>query len=688
MHAMRWAVILALFPLSVTAQEFLQPETLFEFKRIGEHAVSPDGKTLIFTATQYSIEENKGNADLYSIPVTGGTAVPLTSSSYSESNPRWRPDGLKIAYIDASEGEAQVYEMNPDGSGKSKITQIPGGVSNFNYSPDGKRIYFTQDVKTLQTLADLYPDLPKANARIIDGLMYRHWNYWEDEFSSHVFYADYTGGVISAATDIMAGEPYDAPLMPFGGEEQLNWAPDGSAIAYTCKKLTGTEYATSTNSDIYLYNISTKKTKNLSEGNMGYDTEPRFSPDGKWIAWLQMKTPGFEADQNRIILYEIATGKTTDLMTSKPSMSAESAGFNQSAGNLVWSADGKSIYFSSATQGTNQLYVVDVASGKFRKITSGKHDLMSFELGDANGEVCLVTTRTTHSNPLEMYRVNLSDGGLTAVTTVNDAIVSRIKWGNEEERWITTTDGKKMQAWVVYPPDFDATKKYPTLLYCQGGPQSMVSQFFSYRWNLQLMAAQGYIVIAPNRRGLPGFGQQWNDQISGDWGGQCMDDMLRAIDDISKEVYVDTNRRAAVGASFGGYTVYWLAGNHNKRFKSFIAHCGVFNLTSMYGQTEEIFFSNHDFGGPYWDTALANEYQQFSPHTFVQNWDTPILVIHNEKDFRVPLSEGMQAFTAAQLQGIKSRFLYFGDEGHWVSKPQNSILWQRVYFDWLKETLK
>lgn len=675
MFALAWAFL----PFSLSAQALLKPETLWDFTRIAEHKISPDGKTIAFTASTYSITDNKGNAELYVLPVTGGNPLKITTTPGSEFNPRWRPDGKKIGYLSAESGNVQLWEINPDGTEKKQVSDITGGIANFNYAPGGQYVYFTMDVKTGKTVQDLFPDLPKANARIEDGLMYRHWNHWEDEFSSHVFYAAYQNGSLTGTpTDIMPGEPFDAPLSPFGGEEQLSMSADGKWLAYTAKKLTGTAYATSTNSDIYLYDREKGTTANLSEKNTGYDIEPSFSPDGKYIVWLSMKTPGFEADKNRIILYEIATGTSSELLPD----------FDQSAGHLVWSKDSKTLYFTSGIKGTYQLYAVTLKNPKIAvQITNGVHDLTSFELAADGKENGLITTRTSMSSPAELWKVNPATGAMQQLTFLNKPVLDQLKLATVKERTVKTTDGKDMLVWVIYPPDFDASKKYPTLLYCQGGPQSMVSQSFSYRWNFQLMAANGYIIVAPNRRGLPGFGQEWNDQISGDWGGQAMQDLLSAIDDVSKEPYVDVNRRGAIGASFGGYSVYWLAGNHEGRFKSLVSHCGVFNLESMYGHTEEVFFSNHDFGGPFWENANRDLLERFSPHNYVEYWDTPLLVIHNEKDYRVPLSEGMQAFTAAQVKGIKSRFLYFEDEGHWVTKPQNSILWQRVFFNWLKETL-
>ena len=665
---------------TVFAQSKMVPETLWKFGRVSEPKVSPDGRSIVYNVTRYNVEENKGNTDLWLVSSDGGSTKQLTNTPFSESNARWRPDGKKIGFLSSESGESQLWEMNPDGSGKTKVSNISGGIYNFNYSPNAKHIYFSMDVELDSSLIKRYPDLPKANAKEYDGLNMRHWNQWEDQSYSHVMYASYDNGVLGEPQDIMPNEKFDAPTMPFGGEEQLAWSPDGKQIAYTCKKESGTAYAISTNTEIYVYNLETKKTQNISLGNMGYDVDPRFSPDGKYISWLSMERAGFEADKNRIMVKELATNIKIEATKN----------IDQSADNILWSKDSKFIYFTSCTNAVHQLYSYSIYAKKdaIRKITNTMSDLGNIEWCFDGKQNQIIATRVNMSKPVELCKINVQTGDQTQITKTNDALLSSLQLGKVEKRMVETTDEKEMLVWVIYPPDFDKNKKYPSLLVCQGGPQSTVSQNFSYRWNFQLMAANGYIVIAPNRRGLPSFGQEWNDEISGDWGGQAMQDLLSAVDDISKESYIDTARRAAVGASYGGYSVYWLAGNHNNRFKSFIAHCGVFNLESMYGTTEEIFFVNHDFEGAYWKSPKPKSYDQFSPHKFVKNWNTPILVIHNEKDFRVPLGEGLSAFSAAQLQGIKSRFLYFADEGHWVTKPQNSILWQREFYRWLDETVK
>lgn len=651
--------------------ERLTPEKLWELGRVSLYDVSPDGKKILYGVTYYDIEENKGNRDIYSIRVDGGdrgSATQLTDLAGNESEAQYRPDGKKIGFL----LKGFLWEMNPDGSEAKQISEEQ--MNGFKYSPDGKNILFIRDVKYDQTPQEIYPDLPKATARISDDLMYRHWNDWHDYAYSNVFYASYENGKVGVARNIM-GEAYDSPVNPFGGMEQINWSHNGKYIAYTCKKISGKEYAESTNSDIYLYEIATGKTKNLTEGMNGYDMEPVFSADDRYLAWNSMKTPGFESDRNRIFIYDFVADKKWEM----------TEGLNQSCNHPHWNKDGSAIYFTSGDKATYQIYMVDFnKGGRMRKITSGHYNYYDFILTDDN----IIARRASMSQPHEIYRLPLDTGRPNQVTFTNKEKLANVEMGQVTKRWVETTDGKKMMVWMILPPGFDENKKYPALLYCQGGPQSAVSQFWSYRWNFQMMAANDYVIVAPNRRGLPSFGRKWNDEISGDWGGQPMQDLLSAIDNAKAEPYIDETKLGAVGASFGGYSVYWLAGNHEQRFKTFISHAGLFNLESWYGTTEEMFFANQDIGGAYWEQTPPKSYATDSPHNYVKNWDTPMLVIHGEKDFRVPIGEGMQAFQAAQLKGIPSRFLYFPDEGHWVQSPQNGILWQRVFFDWLGRSLK
>lgn len=667
----------------LSAQGLLTAEKLWDFERIAEPKVSPDGKSVIFSAKRFNLDANKGDNNIYIMPLAGGNPVAIAGGPENDNTARWRPDGKKILFLSPVDGKTQLFEMNPDGSGRTKLTTMNSDISGFAFSPAGDKIWISMEVKTGKTTAEQYPDLPKASgARIYDDLMYRHWDHWEDENSSHIHILNYTEGKISNdPVDIMAGEAFESPLQPFGDEEQIAWSADGSKLAYTSKKVTGTAYATGTNSDIYVYDLTTKKTENITQGMTGYDTKPAFSPDGKRLIWMSMATPMYEADRNRIYQLDIATGKKTELTT----------GFDYSGDSPVFSKDGKLIYFTAGINATDQVWVYDAsqkAGQQIKQLTKDVADVTSYSIGYDGKNTVMVTSVMSISSPVELFTVDVKTGTSKQLTYMNKDQLSKIKMGKVEQRMVKTTDGKDMLTWVIYPPDFDPAKKYPTLLYCQGGPQSTVSQFFSYRWNFQLMAAHGYIVVAPNRRGLPSFGEKWNRDISGDWGGQPMKDLLSAIDDVSKEPYVNKDKLGAVGASFGGYSVYWLAGNHNKRFKAFIAHCGVFNLESMYGVTEEIFFADFEMPGAYFNKPLPKSYTEFNPIKFVNNWDTPIMVIHNDLDYRVPISQGMEAFTAARLKNIPARFLSFPDENHWVTKPQNSVLWQREFFRWLDTYLK
>lgn len=657
----------------IYSQNRLNEDMLWKLGRISEIKTSPDGKNILYGVTYYDVDANKGNRDLFTIGIAGGAPKKITDFSGSEFNGIWRPDGGKIGFLSAEGGSVQIWETNPGGTDKKQISNIVGGVNGFAYAPNSKHILFIKDVKLDKTVNDVYPDLPKANARIIDELMYRHWDSWHDYSYSHIFVASYDNGEIGTPKDIMENERFDSPLMPHGGMEEIVWSPDGKFIAYTCKKLNGKAFAESTNSDIYLFNLEDGSTVNISEGMEGYDKCPVFSPDGKYIAWQSMKTPGYESDKERLMLYDRNSKKIIDL-TEK---------FEHSATNLLWSKDSKKIFFISGIRATYQIYVCTIASKDIKKVTDGTHDYQDIQLAGNT----LIGAKMSMSMPTEVFSINAASGIEKQLTFTNKDILSKVKLGKVEPNYVSTNDGKQMLVWVIYPPEFDKTKKYPALLYCQGGPQSAVSQFFSYRWNFQVMASHDYIIVAPNRRGLPSFGQEWNDQIAGDYGGQNMQDYLSAIDYIAKEPYVNKDKLGAVGASYGGYSVYWLAGNHNNRFKAFIAHCGMFNFESWYGETEELFFANHDLGGPYWAKNRPKSYD-FSAHHFIGHWNTPLMVVHGGNDFRIPYTQGMQAFNAAQIQGIPSRFLFFPEETHFVLKPQNALVWQREFFRWFDQYLK
>ncbi len=653
----------------------MTPEILHSFGRVSDIQVSPNKSKVLYGVTYVSIEQNRTNRELFVMNVDGSDKQQITHTAFSENSAVWVKGGAKIAFLSGESGSTQIWEMNPDGTGRVRISDIEGGIDGFSYSPDGNKILYIKNIKYGETTDDRYPDLPKASGRIVDDLMYKHWDHWVEEIP-HPFVAEYDGTKMAVGFDLLEGEPYESPMLPFGGIEQLAWSPDSKTIAYTCRKKTGMEYSLSTNSDIYLYNLDNKQTENVTEGMMGYDINPVFSPDGKYIAWQSMERDGYESDKNRMFVMNLAT-KEKIYVTEK---------FDYNTDYLAWNDDNQSIYFVACVEAKTHLFKAYVHTKEITQITKGDYDYESFGIaGDK-----LIALRHSMSKPNEVYAVNLTSGDATELSFENKEILSQLTMGKVEERWVATTDGKQMLTWVVYPPNFDPNKKYPAILYCQGGPQSTVSQFWSYRWNIQIMAANDYIIVAPNRRGLPGFGQQWLEQISGDYGGQNMKDYLSAIDALSKEPFVDETKLGCTGASYGGFSVYWLAGNHNKRFKAFLAHAGIFNLEAQYLETEEMWFANWDLGGPYWDrsNSIAQRSYANSPHKFVEKWDTPIMVTHGEFDYRILASQGMMAFNAAKLKGIPTRMLIFPDENHWIAKPQNGVLFQREFSRWFNEHLK
>lgn len=651
-------------------------EALEALGRVSGPAVSPDGKKVLYGVSYESVEQNKSNNELYVMNIDGSDATRLTHTPQSEGQAAWINGGKEIAFVAEKDGKPQMWVMNADGTGRRVVSRLENGVAGFLVSPDGKKVLVISSVKYGRTAADVYPDLPKANARIIDDLMYKHWDEWVTEIP-HPFIADFDGYSLKNIKDIMDGEPYESPMKPFGGIKSFAWSPDSKQVVYVSRKKTGMEYAVSTNSDLYLYDIEKTTTRNLTEGMMGYDTAPAFSPDGTQLAWLSMEHDGYESDKNRIFVMDMATGTRTDL----------TANWDYTADAIAWNPNGKSIYFLAPYLGVTPIFSIDVATKAVSMVTSGA-DIADYAALAPVDDKTIVTMRHSMLYPNEIFSV--TDRKATALTDVNRDVLSQIDAPSLEKVMVPTTDGKEMTTWVVLPPNFDPAKKYPAILYCQGGPQQAVSQFWSYRWNLMLMASNGYIVIAPNRRGLPGFGTEWNAQISGDYPGQNMQDYLSAVDYMKQRPYVDGDHIGAVGASYGGFSVYMLAGIHENRFAALIAHAGIFNTEAQYLETEEMWFANWDLGGAFWekDNAVAQRTFANSPHKFVDRWNTPILVTHGEYDYRILSSQGEMAFNAARLRGVPAEMVIFPDENHWILKPQNAILWQRVFFRWLDRWLK
>ncbi|WP_106520681.1 S9 family peptidase [Taibaiella chishuiensis] len=666
--------LLMLTPLALSAQQVLTPELLWSLGRVSAAGTSPDNKTLLYKVAQTDLATEKSNSEYYLLNLDNNQQAKTTILE-GRSLVQWDKNGMY------SLKDGELFLSKDQGKTWNRVASGLKDAENLRVSPDGQWIAFSKPVSVEKILgSEIYGDVKNSTAQVYTDLNYRHWDAWNEGKANHVFLA--RTGNAAEAKDIMAGEPYDCPQKPFGGSEDFIFSPDSKTLVYVSKKKTGKAYAQSTNTDIYAYDMAAGTTVNWSEGMMGYDQAPAFSPDGKKIAWLSMRRDGYEADKNDIIVMDVA---------SKAHMNV-TVGWDETVdGGFAWSTTGSDIYFNAALKGTLQLFSVRIPSNLLVRmmpavvqVTKGDFDVTGIVAQNGNN---LVVSRTDMNHAAELFKVDLKDGKMNALTHVNDVAYSKIGMSQTKMRMVQTTDGKQMGVWVIYPPNFDPAKKYPTLLYCQGGPQSAVSQFYSVRWNFQLMAANGYIVVAPNRRGMPGWGTAWNEAISGDWGGQPMQDYLAAIDDVAKESYVDKDRLGCVGASYGGYSVFMLAGIHNNRFKSFIAHDGLFDMKSWYGTTEELWFANWDLGGNYWTKPTPKSYEQFNPSNYIDKWNTPIMIIQGGIDFRVPIEQGLEAFQAAQLRGIKSKLLYLPNENHWVLHAHNGLVWQREFYKWLKETL-
>lgn len=681
--------------------DLLTPEVLWSFGRIGSVNVSPNDNKAVYTVSYFSKEQNKSHSVLYTMALSNKASKLLTASSYNERGGVFVNQGKSIIFLSNASGSSQLWMMNADGSNRQQISHEKTDVNDFLVSPDNKKIIMIMDVPQHHSIQENDKDLPKASGIVINDLMYKHWDHYVTT-ASHPYVADLNALGITNPIDLLAGEPYECPMEPFGGAEQLAWSPDSKQIVYTSRKKVGLKYAISTDSDIYLYDLTSRKTVNLckpsdykepeltptqslqaqavnhqqSDFNVGYDQNPQFSPDGRYVAWLSMARDGYESDRSRLCVYELSTGKKQYVTES----------FESSVNDFLWSSNSKDIYFTGVWHGVANIYATNL-KGSVKKLINDIADYSLVSLSPSNKG--LIAKKHSMSQADELYEVGFN-GKVSQLTFENKAFYDQLTFGEVKERWVKTIDGKEEQCWVIYPPHFDPSKKYPTLLYCEGGPQSPISQFWSYRWNFQIMAAHGYIVIAPNRRGLPGYGMEWLEEISGDYTGLCMQDYLSAIDDIAKESYVDKDHLGAVGASFGGFSVYWLAGHHEGRFKALIAHDGIFNTQQQYLETEEMWFANWDLGSAPWvkdNNQMKKAFAQ-SPHLFVDKWTAPILCIHGQRDFRIEYTQAESAFAAAKLRGIPAQMLLLPDENHWVLKPQNGILWQRTFFRWLDKWLK
>jgi dipeptidyl aminopeptidase/acylaminoacyl peptidase len=662
---LKYSLLALAAPLLMNAQQVMTPEILWTLKKVGVQAVSPDQSSLIYKVGQTDLKTEKTKNENYFLNVLNNQSSKIDLGK--KALIQWDKNGIY-----AQEGD-KIFLSKDSGKTWTEFYTI-GEADNVVISPDGKKIAFSKQVLVEKVMGkDKFSDTPKTTAQVYTDLNHRHWDYFNEGKYNHVFVVN-TSDKVESAKDLLEGKMWDSPQRPFGGAEDFIWSPDSAQLLYVTKPKSGAAYSTSTNTDIFAYDLASGTTKNLTESNKGYDVNPKFSPDGKSLSWQSMARDGYEADKNDIKILDWKSGKTTNLTSS----------WDESvSGDVFWSGDSKSIYFTAAFRGTKQLFSLDPKNAKVQQITKGDFDVNEIF---ADNKSSLLVGRTDINHATDIFSVSLKNGEMKQVTEANKDMYSKLAQGKSELKMVKTSDGKEMGVWFHYPPNFDPNKKYPTLVYCQGGPQSALTQFFSVRWNFALMAANGYIIVAPNRRGMPGWGTKWNEEISKDWGGQPMRDYLAATDFAKNLPYVDGDRVAAVGASYGGYSVYMLAGIHENRFKTFIAHDGLFDMKSWYLTTEELWFANWDLGSP-WEKPQPKAYTEFNPSNFVDKWNKPIMIVQGGIDFRVPYEQGQEAFQAAKLRGLKSKLVYFPNENHWVLHPQNGLVWQREFFDWLKETL-
>ncbi|MFC1563312.1 prolyl oligopeptidase family serine peptidase [candidate division KSB1 bacterium] len=665
-------IVLLLSQPLLAQKRAITHDDLYSFIRLSDPQLSPDGELIAFVRTVYNKPENSSNSDIWLIPASGGDPRRLTASPFSDHTPRWSPNGSRIAFISSRGGSSQIYFIPVNGGEARKISNISTGASGVIWSPDGKNLAFTSTV---------YPELEgdeanrkkmeeqansKVQAKLLTRLLYRQWNSWTNDTRNHVFVISADGG---EAKDVTPGN-YDTPPLDLGGNQDYIFSPDGSEICYV--KNTDPMVATSTNNDIFIVNISSGNTTKIT-GNPANDNYPQYSPDGKYIAYRAHARAGFEADKYSLMLYERSTGNIIPLTED----------YDRSAGQYLWSPDSKKIFFTAGDLGYNAIFSVDIATKNVEKITDKTYNSSLQIAPDGRS---LIFLRQSMTMPAELFKSGIDGRNPVQLTHTNDGLLSLIEMNPPEEFRYKGAKGDMVHGFIVKPPFFDPNRKYPMIYIVHGGPQGAWSNNFHYRWNIQMWAAPGYVAVMVNPRGSTGYGQKFTDDITGDWGGKVYEDLMKGVDYVIENFdYVDEDRIAASGASYGGYMMNWFEG-HTDRFKCLINHDGLFNMTSFYYHTEEVWFPEWEMKG----TPYSNEkmYEKWSPHNYVKNFKTPMLIIHSELDYRVPLSEGLQVFTALQKMGVPSKLLYFPDEGHFISRPLNSELWHKTIYEWLAEYLK